>query len=254
MPPILMGTMVTTTQARRLKNNPRDLFQRWPELTAVLIVWTVLLVSLPSFIIDVSLSNAHLLKWESKRGQSVDPIELRRASIAYEEAAGAFGSEALNWERSAAMAIQAAQLNGQSGELDLARRFLVRTAMSAPSRGAVWTYIVYLDHLNGIFDEKTISAWRLASLTSRLELDEMRVRLWVGLLMWPQLPADVKADLVALGHTMWSPRVNWPARKEMAKVYSVLPQTAQARVAFLLPDPSNDLATLQRLAENVKSN
>jgi hypothetical protein len=248
-----MGIMVTTTLAKVPKIDRRLPQVRWAEASAALIILVVIAISLPSFFIDVSLVDAHFIRWKSEQGERIDPVDLRRASIEYEAAARLYGSEPLNWKRSATTAISAAQLSGQGGELAIARNFLVRAAMRSPSHGSVWTHLIYLDHLAGTFDDQTADAWRLASLTSRLELDEMKVRLWIGLLMWPQLPEDIRADLVSLGHVLWSPRVNWPARKAMAEVYARLPLTARSRVFHLLPSPEDDLIALARLASKTVS-
>eukprot|EP00435_Cladocopium_sp_Y103_P077779 s1_g1518.t1 len=175
------------------------------------------MISLPSFLNDVSLKSAHLTRWTAERGVPVDVDSVRRASISYESAADSFRADPLSWQRSAAMSILAAQMSGRSGELGVAHADLARAVSALPSRGGAWTQMVYVDFLRGKFDSQTAAAWRMASLTSRLEIDEMKVRLWVGLLMWPQLPDDVRSDLVSLGHTLWSPRVNWPARKAMAE-------------------------------------
>ena len=68
-----------------------------------------------------------------------------------------------------------------------------------PSHGAAWTRLVYTDFLEGRLDEVTFATWRMANLTSRLEFDDLRIRLWIGLLRWQDLPMDLRADLAASG-------------------------------------------------------
>ncbi len=243
--------MVSTTPAK-VSEGARDWALRsWPELAIAIAVLLVMTISLPSFLNDAGLNDAHLTRWTVERGLPADVDAVRRASISYERAADAFRADPLSWERSASTSILAAQMSGRTGELGVAHAHLVRAVSALPSRGGAWTQMVYADFLQGKFDAQTAAAWRMASLTSRLELDEMKIRLWVGLFMWPQLPDDVKSDLVSLGHTLWSPRVNWPARRAMAEVYARLPQTARSRVHNILPSPEQDLVALATLSKTL---
>ncbi|PCJ70543.1 MAG: hypothetical protein COA62_08170 [Rhodobiaceae bacterium] len=225
------------------------MIKRWPEAVLGAAALLIIPIALPSFLTDVRLTDAHLIRWNAERNVDLNEVTLRRASLRYEEAARHSGADPLNWERSALLAMLAAEASGQTGELGIVRQNLIRSAMLAPSHGTVWTRLVYVDYLAGNLDEKSYRAWRMASLTSRLEFDEMKIRLWLGLLRWPDLPPDIKVDLVSIGKMLWSG--NASARKGMAGVYKSLPEISRARINLLLPNAEKDIPALEALARSL---
>lgn len=247
--PIRTATMVIITLGNSVNQNTVRMIRRWPEAGGAAAALLIVLIALPSFMTDVRLADAHLIRWNAERNVDLSGVTLRRASLQYEDAARHSSSDPLNWERGALLAMLAAEASGQTGELGIIRQNLIRSAMLAPSRGTVWTRLVYVDYLAGNLDEKSYQAWRMASLTSRLEFDEMKIRLWLGLLRWPDLPPDIKADLVVIGKTLWSG--NASARKGMAGVYKSLPGIARARIHLLLPNAEKDIPALEALASGL---
>ncbi|MEQ9142859.1 MAG: hypothetical protein RLO08_00735 [Parvibaculaceae bacterium] len=206
----------------------------------------MLFLAVPSFLSDVRLANAHLVRWQVEQGEDLDQRTLRRAAIAYENASRRWDADPRGWERSAILSILAAEASGQAGELGVARQHLERAVRRMPSHGAAWTRLVYTDFLEGRLDEVTFATWRMANLTSRLEFDDLRIRLWIGLLRWQDLPMDLRADLAASGAALW--RAGGAGQKVLATVFRQLPRSARDRMTQVIPDGAGNIGLIAALA------
>lgn len=206
----------------------------------------MLFLAVPSFLSDVRLTHAHLVRWHVEQGEEFDPRTLRQAAISYENAVRFRDVDPRGWERSAILTMLAAEASGQAGELGVARQNLVHAVRRMPSHGAAWTRLVYLDFLEGRFDEATFAAWRMANLTSRLEFDDLRIRLWIGLLRWQDLPLDLRADLEASGAALW--RAGGAGQKVLATVFRQLPRSARGRMTQVIPDGAGNIRLIAALA------
>jgi len=242
---ISMATMATTILPET--DHPSTVFVTVLQ-TAVpgLVALALLALCLPQFRTEMSLLQATSVMWRVGQGESVPADKLEQTSIEFQTAAQAIPLNATYWESAALSGMLASLGTGNPDELPRIRSDIHQAAQLAPSKSSIWASVAHADFLAGDISDETLNALRLSFLTGRLELMEISVRLRLGLILWNDLPTDLRDQVALELDHLWRGH-----QKQLAEIYVSLPTVAKNRVANLLPNGQASIIQFMRRKEQM---
>lgn len=174
-------------------------------------------------------------RWDffSAGNPSVD--QLFYAGLQYEMAASRLLAPASDADTAGTLLTAAAAKTSNVKELERAATLLRRAASNAPHSSTTWARLAYVDFVSGYWNSSSESALLASEVTGRLELDEMKLRIWLGLRTWTRLSDPARLSIVNQIKALWS-RGGF-GHRALSEIYTTLPEGARLKLEELTPDP-----------------
>ncbi len=209
-----------------------------------LILLLVALMSLMQFWSQIPVfGEASQTVWDFFSGKSPSADRLFKASSQFEISATRPLAFAHDAKTAGTLLVAAAATTLNVDEIERGAVLLRKAAEEAPNNSTVWARLAYADLISGNWTPSSEKALLTSEATGRLELDEMKLRIWVGIRSWEKLSERAQNSTRGQIQALWS-RGGF-GHRALGEVYSALPSSGRIKLEELTPDPDKSAGLYQ---------